>query len=175
MQAFNGILDRLKQAMGVSTDTALAKALGIKQGSISGAKKKGSIPARWIIGTAEVTGVHADWLLTGKGPMRPELEELISSDDVGVISDFEPQERTRLLRVADRPLLKQSTHAKPSRIDLKLLQASIEAVEEVLDATDREMSVDKKAELIVAIYDLYEDAEKSIDTARVLRLVKSAL
>jgi hypothetical protein len=175
VQAFNGILDRLKQAMGVSTDTALAKALGIKQGSISGAKMKGSIPARWIIGTAEATGVHADWLLTGKGPMRPEVEESISSDDVAFISDLEPQERTRIIRVTARPLLKLNTHAKPTRIDLELLQASIEAVEEVLEATDRAMSVDKKAELIAAIYDLYEDAEKSIDKSRVLRLVKSAL
>lgn len=66
-----------------------------------------------------------------------------------------------------------TTSAHP--IDQSLLEASIEAVEEVLEDTDRTMRPDKKAELIAAIYELYADTEKSIDKPRVLRLVKSAL
>lgn len=138
-------LTRLKQALGVTTDTALAKALGIKQGSISGAKKKGTIPPGWIIGVAKETGVSADWLLWGTGPKTTGKR-----DGAGL---------------------------EPSAIQLNqlLLEACIEAVEEVLEDTGREMRPDKKAKLIAAIYDLYSDTEKTIDKPRVLRLVKSAL
>lgn len=147
MQPLELILTRLKQALGVTTDTALAKALGIKQGSISGAKKKGSIPPSWIIGVATDTGVSADWLLWGEGP-KVASRGRAGAEPGGVAI----------------PQLNQA-----------LLEASIEAVEEVLEDTDRTMRPDKKAELIAAIYELYADTEKSIDKPRVLRLVKSAL
>ena len=60
-------------------------------------------------------------------------------------------------------------------LDAPLLQASIEGVEEALRATGRDMSPAKKAELVLAIYDLYAGAAAPLDKSRVLRLVKTAV
>ena len=40
MQLFEAQFERLKKASGVETDTAFASFLGLRQGSISGAKRK---------------------------------------------------------------------------------------------------------------------------------------
>lgn len=63
-------LARLREAAGVHTDTALAKALGITQGGISSAKRRGKIPDKWLVKTANAYGVYLDWLHSGVGPMR---------------------------------------------------------------------------------------------------------
>ena len=47
-----------------------------------------------------------------------------------------------------------------SLLDCELLQAAIEAVEEVLKKTNRSMAPDKKAKLILASYDFFNDSEK---------------
>ncbi len=66
----DGILSRLKMTFGVETDTDLAKALDLQQGSISKAKQKRAVPPSWITTVALSKGVSADWLLTGEGEMR---------------------------------------------------------------------------------------------------------
>ena len=68
----DGILSRLKMTFGVETDTDLAKALDLQQGSISKAKQKRVVPPSWITTVALSRGVSADWLLTGEGEMRRE-------------------------------------------------------------------------------------------------------
>ncbi len=67
---FDESLRRLKVAFGVETDTDLARALDLQQGSISKAKQKRAIPPSWITTVALGQGVSADWLLTGEGEMR---------------------------------------------------------------------------------------------------------
>lgn len=74
MQALEAQLERLKKACGVETDTAFADFLGISQGSISGAKKKGQLPHSWFFQVAEKTNISADWLCFGRGPLRPDEE-----------------------------------------------------------------------------------------------------
>lgn len=64
-------LERLKQAAGVTTDTALASYLGIKQGSISGAKSRGRIPAKWFLNVAQKSGRSVEWLKNGIQPVSP--------------------------------------------------------------------------------------------------------
>lgn len=60
-------------------------------------------------------------------------------------------------------------------LDPARLRLAIETVEEGLTATRRTMTPDRKAELVTAVYDLFDEdvSEKSRD--RVLRLVKSAV
>jgi hypothetical protein len=61
-------------------------------------------------------------------------------------------------------------------IDLPNLQLAIETVEEGLELTRRSMSPPDKAELVVAVYDLFLDMDAEDDQkAKVLRLVKSAI
>lgn len=63
---FDAILDRLKDATNTKSDTAFAKALGLRQSSVSGAKKRGQIPPTWGVQVAEMTGASLDWLLLGE-------------------------------------------------------------------------------------------------------------
>ncbi|WP_051711583.1 transcriptional regulator [Andreprevotia chitinilytica] len=53
------------------------------------------------------------------------------------------------------------------------LQLALEAVEEGLAATSRTMPPDKKAELILAVYDLLDDVDAT-SKGKILRLVKLA-
>ena len=68
--AFDEIFSRLKTAFGVETDTDLAKSLDLRQGAVSNAKQKRTIPPSWITTVALTKGVSADCLLTGEGEMR---------------------------------------------------------------------------------------------------------
>lgn len=61
-------LVRLKQAAGVLTDTAFAARLGITQGGISSAKKRGSLPDKWFVKIAKECGVPLEWLINGCQP-----------------------------------------------------------------------------------------------------------
>lgn len=65
MQSFNEQLDRMKKAVGVESDTALAGYLGITQGSMSGAKAKRKIPPAWFFFVSDRTGVSVDFLYSG--------------------------------------------------------------------------------------------------------------
>ncbi len=67
---FDEQLARLKQAAGVDSDTALARSLGISQGSISAAKQKQQIPPSWVKSISNNFSVSADWLFFGEGSMR---------------------------------------------------------------------------------------------------------
>lgn len=60
-------LDRFFEAAGCRTQVELAVFLGIKQSSIADAKKRGSIPADWLITLWRKKGVNPDWILTGQG------------------------------------------------------------------------------------------------------------
>jgi phage repressor protein C with HTH and peptisase S24 domain len=65
---FNDVFKRIEEKTGLKTQAALADALGIKQGSVSSAKGKGSFPFEWAFKIAQGYGLNTDWLLTGKGP-----------------------------------------------------------------------------------------------------------
>lgn len=42
--------------------------MGIRQSSISDARRLGKIPADWLITLLRVKSVHPEWILTGRGP-----------------------------------------------------------------------------------------------------------
>ncbi|RRD70535.1 MULTISPECIES: helix-turn-helix transcriptional regulator [unclassified Desulfovibrio] len=73
---FQDVLQRLMQALDVSTDAELARKLGITPQSVSGARKRAEVPPSWIQACAAQTGVNAHWLFFGRGPMHlPEAAE----------------------------------------------------------------------------------------------------
>ena len=59
-------------------------------------------------------------------------------------------------------------------LDTARMRLAVETVEEGLAQTRRTMSADKKAELMLAVYDLYADGVSAQAKERILRLVKSA-
>lgn len=69
-------LARVHEAMGTRTQIELAEGLGIRQSSISDAKRRGSIPFMWLVKVAIEKFIHPTWVLTGQGP-----KFLIPSED----------------------------------------------------------------------------------------------
>lgn len=61
---------RAKKALGVETDTALAKSLGVAQSVIGGYNRRNTVPLEQCVKIAERTGVSLDWLILGKGEMK---------------------------------------------------------------------------------------------------------
>ena len=65
--AAEATIDRLKDALGATSDGQLASSLGISRQNISAARKRNDVPTGWIYRVAEVTGCSMDWLGFGKG------------------------------------------------------------------------------------------------------------
>lgn len=59
-------LKRFFEAAECRTQVELAEFLGIRQSSISDAKKRGVIPAEWLLTLWRKKGVNPDWVLTGE-------------------------------------------------------------------------------------------------------------
>jgi hypothetical protein len=104
---FNEVLDRLKQFFNVKSDTALARALGLRQSSVSTAKSKKQIPPAWLLKVSLEYGVSLDWLVYGTGQMK--LDEGAKEEKkVGVIN--EKQVECKASKTAD-PLDKAISQA----------------------------------------------------------------
>jgi len=65
-----GVLNRLKEACNVKSDTKLATILRIRRQGIGAARKKEKIPHSWIFKISEQTGYSTDWLGYGKGSKK---------------------------------------------------------------------------------------------------------
>lgn len=62
-------MERMKIVSHTRTQAELAALLGIRQASISDAKRRQSIPAEWYLKLFEKLGVNPDWLKKGTGPI----------------------------------------------------------------------------------------------------------
>ncbi len=78
MHSFDAVYARMLFAAGVHTQTELANILGMRQASISDAKKRGCIPADWCMRLYDACGVKVDWQRFGTGPVYDDakLKEL---------------------------------------------------------------------------------------------------
>ncbi len=70
IQENKSALDRVFEIAGCHRQTDLADLLGIKQSSISDAKKRNAIPAEWLVKLLRLKGVNPEWILTGLGPQK---------------------------------------------------------------------------------------------------------
>lgn len=64
----SAVLQRFFQAAGCKTQTELAMFLGIRQSSVSDAKRRQVIPADWFITLLRRKSINPDWVLTGAEP-----------------------------------------------------------------------------------------------------------
>jgi len=69
MTSFDEVLDRIKKATGARTQVELANLLGIRQSSISDAKRRNSVPADWYMKLYRALGLNPEWLSDGIEPM----------------------------------------------------------------------------------------------------------
>jgi len=65
---FDEALERIKRATGARTQVELAAILGIRQSSISDAKRRRSIPADWLIKLYRSHGLNPDWVTHAEQP-----------------------------------------------------------------------------------------------------------
>lgn len=62
------IIDRLKRALNATSDSELARLIGVSQQAVSSARK-GKMPEAWARIALSRFGISADWLYTGSGAM----------------------------------------------------------------------------------------------------------
>ena len=65
---FDTFISRVKQATGISSLNKIALDLGVHRSSITQARKRGSIPDKWILQLFRKHGLNPDWLEHGTGP-----------------------------------------------------------------------------------------------------------
>lgn len=66
-QWLKGPYARIGKICGVKSQVGIAAFLGIKQSSISVAKKRQTIPLEWLLTLWEKVGANPVWILTGRG------------------------------------------------------------------------------------------------------------
>lgn len=59
---------RILLGAGVRAETKLADFLGIQRRSVIAAKRRGRVPARWLVTIMRAKNVFPEWVLTGEGP-----------------------------------------------------------------------------------------------------------
>lgn len=67
-EEFNAALDRIYSITGTTTQVALSEVLGIRQSSVSDARKRNSIPGAWLVTLVDRFSANPAWILTGEGP-----------------------------------------------------------------------------------------------------------
>lgn len=67
MSDFQTAYDRIREATGSRTQSEVASLLGVKQSSISDAKRRNSIPAQWLLILFDKRALNPTWVRTGEG------------------------------------------------------------------------------------------------------------
>jgi len=80
------LLARLMDATGISSQSELARELGINRSGITHARNKNHIPDKWIIKLYRRFKVSPEWIDTGKGPVFHKPNPVGERDD----QDFKP-------------------------------------------------------------------------------------
>lgn len=130
------IIERLKAEFGFRTDTQVASALGLTKANLSHYKRKGTIPYDALSIFADQNNLAFDWLLAGEGPK----EKPVGISEEASLYSINGKSRTFLRKV-------------------------IIAVENFMHSEKCELGPDKKADLIVI---LFEDLLKNKITEREL-------
>lgn len=69
MVGYDQIMQRIRSVTQTRTQAELAVVLGIRQSSISDAKRRQNIPSEWYMKLFENLGVNPDWVKKGIGPI----------------------------------------------------------------------------------------------------------
>lgn len=85
-------IKRVFEAAGCRTQAELADFLGIRQSSISDAKKRGSIPPDWLLTLWRKRGINPEWILTGKGGQFLQEADSGAASSVVYVTKVRPPE-----------------------------------------------------------------------------------
>ena len=67
LESFESVLARIAETTGATTQEQLAELLGVRQPSVSDAKRRDRIPAGWLLTLLRKFRLNPDWMLTGLG------------------------------------------------------------------------------------------------------------
>ncbi|BBL70371.1 hypothetical protein [Methylogaea oryzae] len=163
-------LERLALLIGDEEPYAWARRTGIPKSGFWAIWSGASMPQKKTLAKIETaTGASPDWLLHGLGEPPPAVRQRIEQP-LGESVPVAYTAKEGGLN-SDRNLEYRAAHGQ---LDMERLALAIETVEEGLRVTKRTMASDKKAELVAAVYDLFEEERTPAMKERVLRLVKSA-
>ena len=105
---FSQQMERIRQMTGTRTQIELADLLGIRQSSVSDAKRRGIIPIRWLDTLRRLKNINPDWILYGVGAqyLAPaDVEQLLPH--VVKITEIKPPEECSALDLF-RELIKRA-------------------------------------------------------------------
>jgi hypothetical protein len=138
---FDQAMARIKEVTGKRTQVELAALLGIRQSSVSDAKRRGSVPADWLLTLVSKTGTNPAWILTGKGPRY-----LVASMQAGEIV---PGEYERPVEVVEPTTIEEHRRAilalLPAGFEVIILDPRIGAAIESGQAVVHDLSGDTPA------------------------------
>lgn len=85
-------LQRVLAACGCRTHAELAQILGVRQSSVSDAKRRGSIPSQWLLTLLCTKWINPAWILTDRGARyvrpaeytTPNMPPLSPATDTGI-------------------------------------------------------------------------------------------
>lgn len=89
---FEEVIKRIKQTTSARTQIDLATILGIRQSSISDAKRRGTVPSAWLVKLFEKYQLNPNWLTKGIGPvyLRAAQAAYEGADDHTALGMAEP-------------------------------------------------------------------------------------
>jgi len=91
---FEAFFKRLCSETEITNQSQLARELDVGRAAVSLAKRKDSVPARWILDLSAKYGLNPLWLEMGKGFPRPE-STMPAADDISAYQEV-PKVRARL-------------------------------------------------------------------------------
>ncbi len=67
---FPAFFQRVAEALGIGSQAELASLLGVNRSAVSQAKRKDTVPEKWILHLSRTSGLNPDWLEHGRGLPR---------------------------------------------------------------------------------------------------------
>ena len=120
---FEGAMERIKDVFGVRTQVQLAEKIGVRQSSISDAKRRCSIPADWLLTIWRQTGYSPDWIMDGDecghrfAPTSTEAGEAVNAVELRREIEAEVREEMDNLHFED---LVKRMHAINPAIEIRI-------------------------------------------------------
>ncbi len=154
---FQKFWERIKIATDIRTQGDLANSLGIRQATVSDAKKRNSVPAEWLIKLYWSHKLNPVWIADGICPMYAGQQECELSEEYMLTSKG---------RVYGRP--------KEPVVDIDMLTRIIEGMEKYLAKKQRFLMPRKKARIIALLYEHFKAAKKNVNFETVERYLELA-
>lgn len=131
----NDVLTRLKSALAVNSDTALAKVLNTSAQTISSWKARNHIPYAICVNLALTKGLSLDWLILGiRAPLQSSGHSVNEpSDRYGATQSKEPLNLLNVFGELDKEQQQEILRGIQEKYKIKQIQQQIEYLENELN------------------------------------------